>query len=66
METKDHLISQRHTFKRIQTRFHDISNGFPAINSLLQRINLRKRRDSIIFACFIVFFIILLLLYNFH
>ncbi|KAK0071645.1 hypothetical protein PV326_001005, partial [Microctonus aethiopoides] len=46
METRDHLVTQRQAFKKIQTRFNDISNRFPAVNSLLQRINLRKRRDS--------------------
>nr|CAD7404713.1 unnamed protein product [Timema cristinae] len=48
VETRDHLVSQRLTFKRFQTKINDISNRFPVVNSLLQRINIRKRRDSII------------------
>ena len=66
METRDHLMSQRHTFKRIQTRFNDISNRFPAVNSLMQRISLRKRRDSLILALLVGFCTFLLLLYAFH
>lgn len=66
METRDHLMSQRQTFKRIQTRFNDISNRFPAVNSLVQRVNLRKRRDSIILGLVIGFCTFLMLLYTFH
>lgn len=66
METKDHLISQRQAFKRMQTRFNDISNRFPALNSLMQRINLRKRRDSVILGLIIGFCTFLMLLYAFH
>jgi Golgi SNAP receptor complex protein 1 len=66
METKEHLISQRHIFKRIQTRFNDISNHFPAVNSLIQRINVRRRRDSLILGLLISFCTFLMLLYAFH
>lgn len=66
METRDHLMSQRQTFKRIRTKFNDISNRFPAVNSLLQRINLRKRRDSVILGLVIGVCTFLMLLYAFH
>ncbi|KAF3426568.1 hypothetical protein E2986_07546 [Frieseomelitta varia] len=66
METRDHLMTQRQTFKRIQTRLNDISNRFPAVNSLVQRINLRKRRDSLILGLIIGFCTFLMLLYAFH
>lgn len=66
METREHLITQRQAFKRIQTRFNDISNRFPAVSSLLQRINLRKRRDSLILGVIIGFCTFLMLLYAFH
>ncbi|CAB1348916.1 unnamed protein product [Coregonus sp. 'balchen'] len=39
---------------------------FPAINNLIQRINLRKRRDSLILGGVIGICTILLLLYAFH
>ncbi|CAG5024520.1 unnamed protein product [Parnassius apollo] len=48
MEAREHLSSQRQTFKRMQTRFNDIANRFPMLNSLIYRINSRKRRDSLI------------------
>jgi golgi SNAP receptor complex member 1 len=32
LETKEHLVSQRHSFKRMQTRLNDISNRFPVIS----------------------------------
>jgi len=66
METRDHLMTQRQAFKRIRTRFNDISNRFPAVNSLLQRINLRKRRDSVILGLVIGICTFLMLLYAFH
>lgn len=66
VETRDHLVGQRHTFKRLQTRFNDISNRFPLISGLLQRINIRKRRDSIIIGLVISCCTILILLYAFH
>lgn len=66
METRDHLTNQRQAFKRLQTRFNDISNRFPIINSLMQRINLRKRRDSIILGLVVGVCTFLMLLYAFH
>ncbi|KAK5638526.1 hypothetical protein RI129_012821 [Pyrocoelia pectoralis] len=66
METKEHLSTQRQTFKRFQTRFNDISNRFPVLNSLVQRINFRKRRDSIIIGLVVALCTLLLLLYTFH
>ncbi|XP_034947474.1 Golgi SNAP receptor complex member 1 isoform X2 [Chelonus insularis] len=66
METRDHLVTQRQTFKKIQTRFNDLSNRFPLVNSLVQRINLRKRRDSLILGLLIGFCTFLMLLYAFH
>lgn len=66
METKEHLSSQRQHMKRFQTRMHDISNRFPIISSLIQRINIRKRRESLILGGVIGVCTILLLLYAFH
>ena len=50
MEARDTLVNQRQTFKAIQTKLNDLSNRFPMVNNLVQRINLRKRRDAIILA----------------
>ncbi|MPC21786.1 Golgi SNAP receptor complex member 1 [Portunus trituberculatus] len=48
MDTRDHLKTQRQTFKMIQTKVNDLSNRFPMVNSLMTKINIRKRRDSLI------------------
>lgn len=32
IETREHLLSQRQAFKRIQTRLNDMSNRFPLIS----------------------------------
>ena len=48
IESRESLVNQRLALKAIQTRLNDIANRFPMINSLVQKINLRKRRDSII------------------
>ncbi|XP_059490090.1 Golgi SNAP receptor complex member 1 isoform X2 [Neocloeon triangulifer] len=66
VETRDNLVAQRVNFKRLQTRFNDLSNRFPLINSLLQRVNLRKRRDSLILGLVIGGCMVLLLLYAFR
>lgn len=66
MEARDHLTSQRQTFKRMQTRFNDITNRFPVLNSLMFRINARKRRDSLILGVVVAICTFLLLLYAFH
>jgi len=48
IETRETLHNQRATFKAIQTKLNDLSNRFPMINSLVQKINLRKRRDTVV------------------
>ncbi|KAF2349489.1 hypothetical protein FHG87_019756 [Trinorchestia longiramus] len=48
VETRDHMKSQREAFKLIQTKVNDLSNRFPMLNTLMNKINLRKRRDSIV------------------
>ncbi|GFV93468.1 golgi SNAP receptor complex member 1 [Trichonephila clavipes] len=50
VKTKEELLNQRLAMKAIQTKMTTLVNRFPIINSLIQRINLRKRRDSIILA----------------
>lgn len=48
IESRETLVSQRIAFKAIQTKLNDIANRFPVINSLVQKINIRKRRDTLI------------------
>ncbi|KAL3191614.1 hypothetical protein MRX96_059708 [Rhipicephalus microplus] len=78
IRTKDELLSQRNALKAIQTKMTTLAIGdklrkvsgkgltddrFPMINSLVQRVNLRKRRDSIILGLVIGTCTVLLLLY---
>lgn len=66
VKTKEELLNQRLAMKAIQTKMTTLVNRFPIINSLIQRINLRKRRDSIILALVISACLILFLMYSFH
>ncbi|KAM9846765.1 Golgi SNAP receptor complex member 1-like [Aulostomus maculatus] len=66
MATKENITFQRGMLKSIQTRVTTLANNFPTINSLIQKINLRKRRDSLILGGVIGVCTILLLLYTFH
>ncbi|XP_059829329.1 Golgi SNAP receptor complex member 1 isoform X1 [Hemitrygon akajei] len=66
MATKENVTSQRGMLKTIQSKVNSLANRFPAINSLVQRINLRKRRDTLILGGVIGICTILLLLYAFH
>uniref|UniRef100_A0A8C6SP37 Golgi SNAP receptor complex member 1 n=1 Tax=Neogobius melanostomus TaxID=47308 RepID=A0A8C6SP37_9GOBI len=66
MATKENMTFQRGILKSIQTRVTTLANRFPAINGLIQKINLRKRRDSLILGTVIGVCTILLLLYTFH
>uniref|UniRef100_A0A8D1JSA0 Golgi SNAP receptor complex member 1 n=2 Tax=Sus scrofa TaxID=9823 RepID=A0A8D1JSA0_PIG len=66
MATKENMTSQRGMLKSIQSKMNTLANRFPAVNSLIQRINLRKRRDSLILGGVVGICTILLLLYAFH
>ncbi|XP_071448099.1 Golgi SNAP receptor complex member 1 [Hetaerina americana] len=66
VETREHLMSQRLTFKKFQTKMNDLSNRFPLINSISQRIMLRKRRDAAILGVVVAVCIIVLFLYAFR
>ena len=63
IETKEHIVAQRNNLKRMQARVNDLASRFPLINSVVQRINFRKRRDAIILGSVIGVGFILLLLY---
>jgi len=63
VESRETLMSQRVAFKAIQTKLNDISNRFPLINNLVQKINLRKRRDTIIMGSVIGLCLVILLWY---
>ncbi|XP_071484390.1 Golgi SNAP receptor complex member 1-like [Diadema antillarum] len=66
MATKENLSSQKSTLKKISTSMNTMANRFPVLNSLIQRINLRKRRDSLILGGVIAVCLVLLLWYAFR
>jgi len=66
MTTKENLGSQRRLFNNISGRVLSLTNRFPMINNLMQKINTRKRRDTLILGFVISVCIILLLLYALH
>ncbi|KAF6020002.1 GOSR1 [Bugula neritina] len=59
MSTKENLQSQRSTFTQISKKMQEMSNRFPVINNLMSRINIRKKRDSLILgaviSCCVIF-----------
>lgn len=64
--TKENMQSQKKMLGGITQRMNSLANRFPVINNLIQKINLRKRRDTIILASVIATCTILLMLYAFH
>uniref|UniRef100_A0A672ZAQ8 Golgi SNAP receptor complex member 1 n=1 Tax=Sphaeramia orbicularis TaxID=375764 RepID=A0A672ZAQ8_9TELE len=60
------LFLKEHEHLRNASRVKNSEHRFPTINNLIQRINLRKRRDSLILGTVIGVCTILLLLYAFH
>jgi len=66
MATKENLSSQRNMFHSISKGLGNVSNRFPAINNLIQKINVRKRRDTLILGFVISICTIILLIYAFR
>uniref|UniRef100_A0A1X7VHS8 Golgi SNAP receptor complex member 1 n=1 Tax=Amphimedon queenslandica TaxID=400682 RepID=A0A1X7VHS8_AMPQE len=61
MTTKENLSHQRGAFSNITSRMQAVTHRFPLINSVVQKINLRKRRDSLILGAVIAVCLIILL-----
>jgi Golgi SNAP receptor complex protein 1 len=66
MSTKENMQAQKSALYAITHRMNFLANRFPVINSLVVRINLRKRRDTIIIACVIALCLIFLLWFTLH
>lgn len=49
----DSLLMQRETLANINRRITMAASKIPGVNSLINRISSRKRRDGIIMGCFI-------------
>jgi Golgi SNAP receptor complex protein 1 len=50
----------------ISTRMLDLAARFPQLNFLIQKISMRKRRDTVIMSGVVALCIIFILLYTFH
>ncbi|XP_075913851.1 Golgi SNAP receptor complex member 1 isoform X3 [Petromyzon marinus] len=66
MATKEKLTSQRGVYRSIQSKVNSLAHRFPLVNSLLQRIAVRKRRDALVLATITATCIIILILYSLH
>ncbi|XP_065054639.1 Golgi SNAP receptor complex member 1-like [Rhopilema esculentum] len=66
MATKENISSQRNVLHNISKGLGNVSNRFPAINNLIQKVNIRKRRDTIIVGTVISICTIVLLVYAFR
>ena len=63
LATKENLSSQRKMFHSLTSRINSVTNRFPAINNLVQKINFRKKRDTIILSVVISICLILIMIY---
>ena len=52
-------------FQAVQTKLNDLTNKFPMINNLVNKINFRKRRDTIILGVVIGLCLVFMLWYIF-
>jgi Golgi SNAP receptor complex protein 1 len=60
----DSFQSQRETLASINRRMMGAAAQIPGINTLMNRISSKKRRDAIILACFIAFCMLMLLYFR--
>jgi len=65
LDTRESLVSQRELLKAVQTKLNDITNKFPMINNLVNKINFRKRRDTIIVGVVIGLCLVFMIWYMF-
>lgn len=61
VKARENLVNQRWTIKSMSKKYNDITGRFDIINSLIKKIGIRKRRDTIIvgivFAICLFFFL---------
>jgi len=65
LDTRESLVNQREVLKAVQTKLNDLTNKFPLINNLVNKINFRKRRDTIILGVVIGLCLIFMIWYAF-
>jgi len=63
---KKDLSDQRRYLLNITTKVNAIANRFPLVNNMLQKIKVKKRKDSLVLGFVIAICLIILLLYMFR
>ena len=63
---KKELFNQRKYFMSITHKVKNIANRFPLMNNMLQKIRIKKRKDSLVLGFVIALCLIFLLLYMFR
>ncbi|VDN06319.1 unnamed protein product [Thelazia callipaeda] len=66
ISTKEHIHSQRMSMRDISRKMVALTKKYPVLNSVMQKIHLKKRRDSIIMATVVSTCLILMYLYTMH
>lgn len=61
-ETRDEFLRQRASLSGVQRRLQNAVSHFPGINTIIAKVNTRKKRDSLILASIITVCILFLLL----
>jgi golgi SNAP receptor complex member 1 len=60
-ETREEFNRQRQSLANVQRRLWNAASHFPGINTLISKVNTRKKRDSLILASLITFCILLVI-----
>jgi Golgi SNAP receptor complex protein 1 len=63
---KNELFKQRRIFKSIEHKVKNFTHRFPLMNNILQKIKIKKRKDSLVLGFVIALCLIFLLLYMFR
>lgn len=63
ISAKDHLTAQRSALDNVTKKLYLVTKRYPALNNLMQKIHLKKRKDSIVLGIVIAVCLILLFMY---
>uniref|UniRef100_F1L4W3 Golgi SNAP receptor complex member 1 n=1 Tax=Ascaris suum TaxID=6253 RepID=F1L4W3_ASCSU len=63
MSAKEHTYTQRMTLRDISKKVTNLAKKYPLVNSVVQKIQMRKRKDTVILAAAVSACLILILLY---
>lgn len=63
-ETRDEFVRQRASLAGIQRRMMNTLSHVPGINTIIAKVNTRKKRDSLILASLITACVLLLIMFH--